>query len=138
MKWTIAIFFIFIFNLSSSAQKVVKYEDLEEINGVFYLKDSKTPFTGKCITTFPNGKLGMGGYIKNGLRDGEWIWFYENGNKKRFCVYKNGVKHGTSIFYYKNGQKKSEIIFDNDKNIRQTSYDEKGNKINNPSFSSFR
>lgn len=138
MKWNIAILFIIIFNFSSYAQKTVKYEDLDEINGIFYEKGLKTPFNGKCITTYPSGKLGMGGYIKDGLRDGEWIWFYENGNKKRFCIYKNGIKQGVSIFYYKNGQKKSEIIFDNDKNIRQTSWDEKGNKIDNPSFSSFQ
>jgi len=135
LYWTILIILI---STMVSAQKVVKYEDLEEINGLFYEQDSKTPFTGKCITTFPNGKLGMGGYIKDGLRDGEWIWFYENGNKKRYCVYKNGLKHGPSIFYYKNGQKKSEILFDNDKNIKQTSWDEKGNKIDNPTFSSFQ
>jgi antitoxin component YwqK of YwqJK toxin-antitoxin module len=120
------------------AQKIVKYDDLEERNGLFYEQGNNTPFTGKCITTFPSGKLGMGGNIKDGLRDGEWIWFYENGNKKRYCVYKSGAKDGASIFYFKSGQKKSEIIFDNDKNIRQTSWDEKGNKIENPSFSSFQ
>lgn len=138
MKEEIIIVFVIFLNFYSSAQKIVRYEELEQINGIFYENNSKTPFTGKCITTFPNGKLGMGGYIKNGLRDGEWIWFYENGNKKRYCTYKNGIKHGISIFYYKNGQKKSEIIFDNDKNIRQTSWDEKGNKIDNPSFLSFQ
>ena len=98
------------------SQKIVKNDDLEERNGLFYEIDNNTPFTGKCVTTYPSGKLGMGGFIKDGLRDGEWIWFYENGNKKRYCMYKNGVKDGASIFYYKNGQKKSEIIFDNDKN----------------------
>lgn len=118
-------------------QKIVKYEDLEERNRIFYEINSNTPFTGKCITTYPNGQLGMGGYLKNGLRDGEWIWFYENGNKKRYSVYKEGIKHGPTIYFYKNGQKKSEIIFDNDRNIRQTSWDEKGNKIDNPKFSTF-
>ena len=110
---------------------------MEEKNNLFYEINSKTPYTGQCVTTYPNGKLGMGGSIKNGLRNGEWIWFYENGNKKRYCVYKDGVKDGASIFFYKNGNKKSEIIFSNDKNIKQTSWDEKGNIINNPSFSSF-
>ncbi len=138
MKQLLTILFILAFAITSSAQKVVKYDDLEERNGLFYEQDSKTPFTGKCVTTFPSGKLGLGGNVKDGLRDGEWIWFYENGNKKRYCSYKNGIKDGPSIFYYKNGQKKSEIIFSNDKNVRQTSWDEKGNKVDNPSFSSFQ
>lgn len=138
MKSFLIIIFLWSFTTFSFAQKVVKYDDLEEINGLFYEQNSKTPFTGKCITTFPSGKLGFGGNIKDGLRDGEWIWFYENGNKKRYCLYKNGIKDGPSIFYYKNGQKKSEIIFSNDKNVRQTSWDEKGNKVENPTFSSFQ
>lgn len=133
------IFILVLFNSTQIfSQKIVKYEDLEERNGLFFEIGTNTPFTGKCITTYPNGKLGMGGFIKDGLRDGEWIWFYENGNKKRYCIYKNGLKDGPSIFYYKNGQKKSEIIFSNDKNVRQTSWDEKGNKIPNPSFSTFQ
>ncbi len=129
---------IFLFSIQLFSQKIVKYEDLEERDGLFYEIGTNTTFTGKCITTYPNGKLGMGGDIKDGLRNGEWIWFYENGNKKRYCAYKNGLKDGPSIYYYKNGQKKSEIIFKDDKNIKQTSWDEKGNKIPNPSFSSFQ
>lgn len=133
--------FLFIallfFQFSAFSQQKIKYDDLEEKDGLFYEQGSKIPYTGQCVTTFPSGKLGMGGSIKNGLRDGEWIWFYENGNKKRYCVYKAGLKDGASIFFYKNGTKKSEIIFSNDKNIRQTSWDENGAKINNPSFSSF-
>lgn len=137
MKILPIILFVLL-SFAVSAQKIVDFNDLEERNGLFYEIGSKTPYTGKCVTTYPNGQLGMGGYIKDGLRDGEWIWFYENGNKKRYCVYKNGIKDGPSIFYYKNGQKKSEILFSNDKNIKQTSWDEKGNKIPNPSFSSFQ
>lgn len=132
-------FFIlfFLLQFSAFAQQKINYADLEERDGLFYAEKSKVPYTGQCVTTYPSGKLGMGGTITKGLRDGEWIWFYENGNKKRYCNYKDGVKQGSSMFFYKTGGKKSEIIFDNDKNIRQTSWDEKGNKVKNPSFESF-
>jgi len=80
----------------------------------------------------------MGGYYVNGKMNGDWIWWYTNGNKKRYTQYKNGVKHGKSIYYYKNGVKKSEIIYDNNHNIRQISYDKKGKKKSNPSMSKFR
>jgi len=123
--------------ISAFGQKKINYANLEERNKLFYEIGTKTPFTGQCVTTFPSGKLGMGGTIKNGLRDGEWIWFYENGNKKRYCVYKEGIKDGVSIFFYKNSIKKSEIIFQNDVNVKQTSWDETGKQIKNPSFSSF-
>ncbi|PKP18156.1 MAG: hypothetical protein CVU05_14165 [Bacteroidetes bacterium HGW-Bacteroidetes-21] len=120
------------------AQEKTNYDDLEKIDGVFYQKGNKKPFTGQCYLTHPNGQLGMGGTITNGLRDGEWFWFYETGVKKRFATYKNGVKQGATIFYHKNGQKRCEIIFDNDQNIRQTTWDENGKRIKNPSFEEFK
>lgn len=136
MKRYIFLLFLFLC-IGAYCQQKINYDDLEERDGLFYEPGSKTPYTGQCVTTYPSGKLGMGGNIKNGLRDGEWLWFYENGNKKRYCMYKDGMKDGPSIFFYKSGGKKSEIIFSEDKNIRQTSWDEKGNKIKNPSFQSF-
>ena len=47
------------------------------------------------------------------------------------------MKDGASIFFYKTGNKKSEIIFKNDKNTEQTSWDENGKEIKNPSFEAF-
>ncbi len=135
--YKIILIVLLLTQISALGQKKINYDALEERNGLFYEINSKILFTGQCVTTYPSGKLGMGGSIKNGLRDGEWIWFYENGNKKRYCVYKEGIKDGASIFFYKNGVKKSEIIFSNDINIKQTSWDEKGKEIKNPSFSTF-
>jgi antitoxin component YwqK of YwqJK toxin-antitoxin module len=76
---------ILFFPVLCFAQTKVNYDDLQEIDGKFYMAGSKTPFTGQCYTTYPSGKLGMGGSFKNGLRDGEWIWFYETGTKKRYA-----------------------------------------------------
>ena len=118
-------------------QEKVDYNDLEKIDDIFYLKGSKKPFTGQCYSLHPNGQIGMGGSFANGMRDGEWFWFYDTGVQKRFAKYKNGIKQGATIFYFKNGQKKSEIIFDNDQNIRQTSWDETGKRVKNPSFQEF-
>ena len=117
------------------SQEKIDYKDLEKVDELFHYKGK--PYTGQCFTMHTNGKLGMGGSFNNGLRDGEWFWFYDTGVQKRFATYKNGVKQGATIFYYKNGQKKSEIIFDNDQNIRQSSSDETGKKVKNPSFQEF-
>lgn len=138
MKRLLLALFLIAFSTFAFSQEKVDYNDLEKIEDLYYLKGSKKPFTGQCYTMHTNGKVGMGGSFTNGLRDGEWFWFYETGVQKRFATYKNGVKQGATIFYYKNGQKKSEIIFDNDQNIRQTSWDETGKKIKNPSFEEFR
>ena len=137
MRYIATLLLTFTIFLSFS-QKTEKYENLEARSGSMYLKGDTEPFTGKCYTTHENGKLGMGGYYVNGKMNGDWIWWYTNGKKKRYTQYKNGVKHGKSIYYYKNGVKKSEIIYDNNHNIRQISYDKKGKKKSNPSMSKFR
>lgn len=137
MTKTLILIILLSFPIVSICQEKVNLNDLQEIDGLYYEAGSKTPFTGDCFLLHKNGQLGMAGVIKNGKRDGQWAWFYETGTKKRFATYKDGVKQGATIFYYKNGVKKSEIIFDNDQNIRQTSWDEKGNKVKNPSFEQF-
>ncbi len=122
----------------SQEERVVNYNDLINKNGLMYYADETKPYTGKCVTNHKGGNIGMGGFFKDGKKNGEWIWWYKNGNKQRYTVYENGRKNGKCIWWYKNGVKKSEIIFDNNRNIRQISWNEKGEKIKNPSFSSFR
>lgn len=128
---------VFLYSIALSQDKI-DYKDLDKIDEVFYLKGTNKPYTGMCYTMHPNGQLGMGGNLVNGLRDGEWFWYYDTGIPKRYASYKKGIKQGPTIFYYKNGQKKSEIIFDNDQNIRQSSWDETGKRVKNPSFEEFK
>ncbi len=40
---------------------------------------------------------------KNGLKQGIWIIYYNNGEKKSEINYENGVPKGKAIFYYPNG-----------------------------------
>jgi len=103
-----------------------------------YVIGETKAYTGKCFTKYESGKIGMGGSYINGKMDGDWIWWYENGQKKRYTQYKEGSKNGKSIYWYKNGVKKSEIIYDNNRNIRQISYNKKGEKVSNPSMNKFR
>lgn len=65
---------------------------------------------------YPDGKPKITGqYDDNGLRQGHWQFWYENGNLWSECDYKAGLRHGTSIVYYENGNKQYEGTFDNDK-----------------------
>jgi antitoxin component YwqK of YwqJK toxin-antitoxin module len=47
----------------------------------------------------PNGNLNP-----NGLRDGVWIEYYDEGNILRKSNYKNGLKDGEEVTYHKNGK----------------------------------
>jgi len=135
IKYKLFIILISLFILPFISFSQVNQSQLVEKDEIMYL--SNKPYTGKCYTNFDNGKTGLEGSYKNGKKDGEWIWYYENGIKKRSTTFKDGVKQGKSIYWYKTGIKKSEIIFDNDRNIRQTSWDETGKPTKNPSFEKF-
>ena len=140
------LFFIFIglgFSaLSQATQQDVDYNRLwhrghEKI--YYLLPDTVHPYTGKCHLNFPKTKkVAVTGQFINGLKTGEWKWIYKNGTLKRTTEYKKGMKHGKTTYYYKNGKKKSEINFYMDKNIKQVSWDEKGKRVENPSFHQFK
>ncbi len=49
----------------------------------------------------------------DGKKEGYWITYYANGNKKREGAYKNGQKEGKWILYHQNGNKQSEATFRN-------------------------
>ncbi len=72
-------------------------DDLVERDGIHYKKFSDTPFTGK-VTAQTQGSL------KNGKRDGPWVYYRENGELEYKGTYKNGKRDGPSVVYYKNGQ----------------------------------
>jgi antitoxin component YwqK of YwqJK toxin-antitoxin module len=120
------------------SQRKINYNKLEAKESLMYVIGENEPYTGKCYTQYDGGQLGMGGSYLDGKMEGDWIWWYENGKKKRYTQYKTGTKNGKSIFWYKTGIKKSEIIYDNNRNIRQISYNKKGEKVANPSMSKFR
>lgn len=72
------------------SQEIINRSQLVEKDNIIYFSDK--PFTGKCATYFDSGKIGIEGNYKNGRKDGEWIWYYENGTRKRSTIFKDGIK----------------------------------------------
>ena len=80
----------------------------------------------------PNDQLNLISIInyKNGLLNGSWNTFYNNGQLKNSAVYINGQKNGLEVWYYENGQKQSEVIYENNKMIsKKLRWDAKGRPI---------
>ena len=69
---------------------------LEEREGIYYVKDSDTPYTGKVYelypsrTGLPTGEKEMEGNFKDGKRDGLWMAWHRNGQKKGEVNFKDG------------------------------------------------
>src|ERR1700744_519977 len=76
-----------------------QYEKICTINSYVYelfgLKE------GKWIFLYENGNKLYEGEYKNGVKEGKWIMWYENGNKYNEGEYKNGKEEGKWITWYK-------------------------------------
>ena len=87
-------------------------DDLMQREGTYYKKFSEVPFTGQVEGQYQ-------GSFKNGLMEGSWVGYLDNGQLSYKGDYKNGEKEGyweryhndkhglwlESKGYYKNGNK---------------------------------
>ena len=90
---------ITIFLLFSSLvwSEELEYGDLVKRNGLIYKKFSEEPFTGNV-----GGKYR--GKILKGKEEGEWTWWWDNGQLYFRNQWKNGKVEGPAEWYYENGQ----------------------------------
>ena len=75
---------------------------LEEREGIYYVKDSDTLYTGKVYELYPDGQKEQEGNLKDGKVDGLFISWHRNGQKEAEANFKDGKLvvdgNGTIIF----------------------------------------
>ena len=76
--------------------ETVKWDDLEERDGLYYKKFTEVPFTGKIM-----GKT-QGAY-RNGKRHGPWVSYYDNGQLWSKGTFKDGEWEGPRVSFLKDG-----------------------------------
>ena len=101
--------FLGLILVTSCGENEVDSSKLEEQDGLFYIKSTTVPFTGKTTgeiqTTYKDGKiegpyeryykkgqLREKGTYKDGKRDGPYVWYHSNGQLKEKGNYKDGVE----------------------------------------------
>ena len=107
------------------SQQEYNINDLIEMdNGLFTVKFSDEPITGKVYGYF--GKDGEEltkvyiGKLINGEKDGKWtIWFHNTGTKQYEATYKDGELDGLWTWWYENGQKEWEGTFKDGESISE-------------------
>ncbi len=57
-----------------------------------------------------NGNLKMYGYLSHGVKERQWVWFYEHGEIERLSYYKNGLLHGAEMIFNRKGEASSAVI----------------------------
>jgi antitoxin component YwqK of YwqJK toxin-antitoxin module len=79
---------------------------LTEKNGKYYLNGKI--FSGTAVEYYTNGNRAYEGKIVNGLREGKWDWYYENGVTRLEENYSNGKLTGKKIAWDESGK----IVFE--------------------------
>lgn len=81
-------------------------QDLEFDPGNQLVYHSKTnkPFTGLCVSYFPNGRPERIARFNNGKDNDTAYVYYESGDIKAFIIHVDGVEHGTWGYWYDNGE----------------------------------
>lgn len=119
-------------NKSNVLLKVIKYGDSNIAFVITYHYNTNTKreeyfcvldSNSNCKTTtglyksyYKSGRLlQIGIYNDNGKGNGEWIYYYENGNISQKFNLQNGVYEGQYESYYENGKQKSKGIYNNDR-----------------------
>ena len=101
----------------------IDYDQLKYKNGLLYHKEINEIFTG-YVNGIQNGK------VVNGLKEGEWKGFYENGNILWSGFYNKGLNVSKWIEYHNNGRIFTIGHYENGKKIGVWSfYDKQGKKI---------
>ena len=127
------LFALIFLNTFLNAQKGIDISSLSKSkNNTYVNKQTGKVYSGEAFDKYANGEVGMKGSIVEGKFDGLWVWWYEDGSKRRETTYAKGVKTGYSYWWYKNGVKKSEIRFAYNKNVEQKRWSESGKRLPNP------
>ena len=75
----------------------VEFNDLVEQDGLYYEKFTDVPFTGEVT-----GK--RQGSMRNGMKEGEWKFYYGDNALKAKGTYKQGKQNGNFTIYHDNSQ----------------------------------
>ena len=106
MKHLLIIFSLLLSSVSWS--KDVTINDIVERDGLWYEKYSDKPFTGNCNGAYK-------GKIKNGKKEGKWLYFMVDGQLREKENYENGKKEGEYLMYYSNGKIRQKGNYKNNK-----------------------
>lgn len=124
MRIIFSISALFLILFSNAQEKVVmkKYDNGNPHVIYYYEPYFHQKTIVKQETYFSNGKLEHSGELKHGMEHGEWIYYYENGNKKAHEYWIRGNETGTWKEYDEQGKLVKTIEYKSGKVIKTTDY----------------
>ncbi len=128
----LSLMLVTVFSLNAQKQKM--QSDLEENDGIFYLKKTGEKYTGVAYSYHKNGKRKKQTTYKKGKVTFETM-YHENGDIASEVAYKKGKRHGTFTAFYKGKKLKAEGKYKKGKKTGDwTWYNEDGSVKEQKSF----
>ena len=87
-------------------QSKMNINNLIDRGEVLYAPNNNKPFSGSVFEFYENGTEKLNGRYRNGIKNGKWKWWNEDGGLDSTGSYKNGLMHGQWEFYFSNGNLK--------------------------------
>lgn len=91
--------------------------------------DGGVPVEGILYEKYSNGNLNYYAYYKDGIPNGEEVWFYESGKVKSYCIMASGTIEGEHTEWYENGSIKLVEYCKYGFVLKMQRFDENGNLI---------
>ncbi len=128
MKTSSFVLLISVFLVSSCTQEPVDLSSLQNRNGIYYEVNEVDPYNGKVLLKDTANGVSGEGQIKNGLREGEWVASFSNGQKESRGVYVDGQKDGTWSYWKENGEVDRDEIYKEGKRLGDFEDEHDGNE----------
>ncbi|MGZ3901412.1 MAG: toxin-antitoxin system YwqK family antitoxin [Bacteroidia bacterium] len=91
---------------------------------------------GEAVYYYASGKVMETGMFNNGKKDQKWIRYNESGTTNAVAFYNMGKKTGTWLVYDDNGKKRFEMNYiDGEKSGTWTNWDENGMVVSTKNYS---
>jgi len=112
-KFLTALALILSIASGTDTSRVVETHKNGNISMISYYRDTEQGLELIKQETFHfSGPKSMLGTFTNGLRDGTWIYWYENGQKRLEGTYNNGFKDQLWTRWYRNGLTATKYFYD--------------------------
>jgi antitoxin component YwqK of YwqJK toxin-antitoxin module len=110
MRTIILVTIVFFSVFSANGQSFVDVSKTKKItkDGVELTAFEGKPFTGFVTESYPNGKPKTWKTIKDGITNGQWQEWSENGTLRYNAYWKDGKGHGLWQYFHDNGALKYE------------------------------
>jgi antitoxin component YwqK of YwqJK toxin-antitoxin module len=132
MKRHLAVLLIALIVVSCNRQRSVieeKYSDGSPKRVCLYTGNGEDRQLIRETTYYPNGKLQMDGTYKNNQREGQWIYWYDNGSKWSEGSFREGKNDGKRLTYFKNGKVRYEAYYSNNVRVGKWKFFDESGKL---------